>query len=344
MTLEEVLNLDVAAIGEGVGRGLRWWVDELAELAPVLRTGERASARPVLEFSAGGGARLWRQGRCEVVGDAAALRGAAVDVALPAGVALDRRVTLPDLRLDDLVRLVANDIDRLTPFRAEQVYFALELEATAGERREARLAVVRRPDAEAALSKAQQIGAAPARLGVASDDGQVVFDFLPAIRAAGRGGRSDRGPLIWWSAVAACLALNVGLLIFKDSYDVASLKNLVDLQQPSVSLALKLRQRVEGEMAGRQALLARRAHEEPLRILDAVTRALPAPQSLQRLEWNGRSVRLVGFRDPHFDVLAPLQKTGLLTRPRAASSGEPATPRAQPSFDVVADLAESARR
>ena len=55
-------------------------------------------------------------------------------------------------------------------------------------------------------------------------------------------------------------------------------------------------------------------------------------------------VGLVGFRDPHFDVLAALQASKVLVRPRQASSGEAATPGGQPTFDVVADAAGGSGR
>ena len=43
----------------------------------------------------------------------------------------------------------------------------------------------------------------------------------------------------------------------------------------------------------RAALLARRGDQEPLRIVEEVSRALPPGQWVRRLEWNGRTLRLV---------------------------------------------------
>jgi general secretion pathway protein L len=339
MTLADVLNLDISAVGEGLGRGFRWWTGELADLAPASWRQGRIGNQPVLELTDGQTARLWRGGRAIEAAETSQI--GAADIAAPETLALQREITLPALRLDDLRRLVANDLDRLTPFAGDEVYFDLEAAAPepGAERVTARLAVIRRADAEATIERARRFGVRPKRLGIADEPGRLRFDFMPSIRAAaGRVGQTDRAPLLWWSAVAIGIALNIGALVLKDALDVAQLKRIVDLQQPSVSLAFKLRQRVDQETRARQILLTRHARNDPLRLLDAVTRALPAPQSLSRLEWNGHSVRLVGYRDPHFDVLAALETSKMVTRPRSASTAETPAPGAKVvPFDVVAD-------
>ena len=85
------------------------------------------------------------------------------------------------------------------------------------------------------------------------------------------------------------------------------------------------------------ALLTRRSAHEPLRILDAATRALPKGQWVQRSEWNGRAGRLVGFNQPGFDVLAALRGPALTT-PRSLLADMPTkTAAGDEPFDVMAD-------
>ena len=85
------------------------------------------------------------------------------------------------------------------------------------------------------------------------------------------------------------------------------------------------------------ALLTRRSAHEPLRILDAATRALPRGQWVQRFEWNGRAVRLVGFKQPGFDVLTALRGPALTT-PRSLLSDIPTkTAAGEEPFDIMAD-------
>jgi general secretion pathway protein L len=346
VTLQDVLNADVSLLGGWLRQGWTWWIDELGGMLPAgWRRGGRAGG-PWVEMGAEAEpARLWRRGRVTALLTGATRRTLAAEVALSEGQVLVRSVVVPAVGAEDLRRLAAVELDRWTPFRPEAVYFdvePIERDRAAG-RQTVRVGVVPRADAEAALVRAAGLGIAPQRLG-ALVDGERRFDFLPQIRAAGRGGRPDRRRLYWWLAAAALLLANLALLVFKDIDDVGALRAAVDLQRPTVTLALKLRQRVEAETEARRALLARRAHNEPLRIEEAVTRAFPAPQWIQRLEWNGRTLRLVGYRDPAFDALAAVQTSPVLGRPHALSGYDAPAPGAKAPFDLVSEPGDGPRR
>jgi general secretion pathway protein L len=335
MTLQELLNSDVEVIGDWLRQGWDWWVEELGQLVPERwRRGGRSDP-PVAELDgAERTVRLWRRGRFTEIARGAKPRAAALGVG--ADQVLTRTVVLPAVGRGDVRRLVALDLDRLTPFRSDQVYFDVERveQDRALGRQTLTLAVIPRAAAEAALERGRGFGLAPLRLGVL-DAGGLRFDFLPAVRAAGRGGRAGRGLLLWWAAAALLAALNVGVLVFKDMDDVGALRAVVEQQRPAAELAMSLRRRVEAEAGGRRALLAERTHNDPLRIEAAVTRAFPAPQWIQRLEWNGRTLRLVGYRDQAFDVLAAIRKAGDLGEPRALTNGAAAAPGAKAQFDLV---------
>ncbi len=346
MTLQELLNSDVGALGASVRQGYDWWIGELAQLVPDRWRRRAAGGRPLVELRQDlGPPRLRRRGRRDEVIGPKRKRALSADLGLGPAQVLTRSVVLPAVGMADLRRLVALELDRLTPFRPDQVYFDIELlerDQQAG-RQALRLAVIPRADAEAALEQAARYGVAPLRLGVL-DGESLRFDFLPALRAAGRGARANRALTLWWSLAAGLIALNVAVLAIKDMDDVATLRSTVEAQRPMVALALKLRQRVEQEAAVRTTLLARRAHNEPLRIEDAVARAFPSPQWIQRLEWNGRSLRLVGYRDAGFDVLAAARRSGVLGAPRSLSNVDPATAGAKPQFDLIAEPAGEPRR
>jgi general secretion pathway protein L len=345
MSLQELLNADVSSLGARLREGWSWWIAELGEMVPRRLHEGSGSARPLAELSEGDPVRVWRKGRFAERIEGQPARTIAADVGLPRSAVLTRELVLPALRPAELRRLLANDLSRFTPFEAEQVYFDLTLlEKDEGRGRQAaRLAVIPRSRAEAALARAERLRISPRRIGVLREDRTLEFDFLAPMRQAGHGGRARRPVALWWTAAAGLAAVNCAILIVKDVDDVAALEGAVELQAPTVKLAMALRGRVETEQAARAALLDRRDRGEPLRILDAAARAFPPPQWVQRLEWNGRSVRLVGYGEPGFDVLAAMAKLPELSQPRQISSGQSAATGALKPFDVTAGPAEPRR-
>jgi Tfp pilus assembly protein PilN len=127
------------------------------------------------------------------------------------------------------------------------------------------------------------------------------------------------------------------MLVVRDMVDVSKLQRLVDDQQGAVAAASQLRRRVQSEESQRQDLIARQMQNDPLHILDALTRAIPASAWVQRLEWNGQTVRIVGFRTGEADLPAALRASSVFSNPRAASGEAPAKSGAQPPFDITAD-------
>ncbi len=64
MTLQELMNADVRAIGGLVRQGFAWWIDELAALLPAGWRGLFSFRPKVLaEPLSAGGWRYWRDGR-----------------------------------------------------------------------------------------------------------------------------------------------------------------------------------------------------------------------------------------------------------------------------------------
>jgi len=336
MTLQELLNSDVQVIGGQLLRAWRWWISELAELVPGRSRANDSRSRPVVQLGPDASvAAIWRHGR-QLSRGAGAL---AADVAVPEGLVLTREVALPILRLAETRRLVLDEIDRLTPSRGDAVYgdVAVLARDEARRRQTVRVAVIRRSEAEAALQGALRSGVVPLRLGLMDDDLRLVFDFMASMRSAGRGGRQDRRAAWLWVGVGVLVAANLGLLIWRDSADVASLSTAVDEQRPLASLAVSVRRRVETDDATRRLLLARRSGNEPLRFLDAVGRVFPSPQWIERFEWNGRSLRLVGWSAPAFDVLAAIARSPVISQPRALATTASTPSGDSRPFDLVAE-------
>jgi general secretion pathway protein L len=348
MTDQNILNADVSVVGRMLSDGFRWWVSELAEMTPAALRGSLGGRAPwVAEAqSLSGPVRLSRRG---VVTDTLSLEGGTdtsrrlVELRAPAAAVLVQELDLPPLSAADRRRLLELNMDRYTPFTAAQVYFdAIVVGASEVEgRQRIRLAVLEKSRARAILDLAASLGLTVKRLGVAAgtEAGASPFDFMPSVRQerGGDAGLSLRGWL--WAGCAALALANVVVAVLSDMKDVARLQEMVDAQRPMVERVARVRTAVEGERRRRLDLLTRRSAQEPLRILDAVSRALPPQAWVERLEWNGRNLRLVGFKPPELDLATALNGRALGNVRSLASDMPAKTASGQAPFDVLADTA-----
>jgi Tfp pilus assembly protein PilN len=337
VTITNLLNTDVNDLGQWFNAGLRWWLDELAGMLPASARGA-FEGRPSLtaELTAGGGYRLSRHGRT-VMESPGAVRRRPVTLRLPREAALVVEVPAPPLAQRDLRRMLELDIDRLTPFRTDQVFVDV-VTKDAGPGR-AIVAAILRDEAEAAIASAQAAGLDPQALTLAADaPAEQAIDFLPKMREAGVVPRGGSGARLIWAAVGVLLLANLAAFIGRDMWEVSNLRAQVDAQRPAVSQVMAVRRQVQAEDQRRADILARRTTGEPLRMLDAVTTATPSGAWVDRMVFDGQSVRLSGFRQDQIDVAAALKASPALTNVRR-SGGEVLTRQtAGQPFDLTADI------
>ena len=332
MTLAELLNTDVNDVGRWLADGLRWWTDELTAMLPAsMRRWFETKPSLTAEPLAGGGYRLTRHGR--LVMPAPGRRP--ISLRLPPGAALAREVPTPALPDRDLRRMLTLDVDRLTPFRSDQVFVDVVL----GGAGRALVAAIPRDEAVAAVERAVAAGLEVRALGlVGASAAEQAVDFLPAMREARAIAQPGAGRRAIWVVVGVLALANLGVAIGRDMLELNALKAEVDAQQPMVARVQAVRRQVLAEERRRADILARRSHEDPLRMLDAVTAAIPNGAWVDRLAFDGRSARVSGFRQDQVDVAAALRAAPLLTNVRS-SGGDLLTRQAagQP-FDLTAEL------
>ena len=342
MNLTDLLNTDVSDLGRMARGGVDWWLRELSAMAPPgLR--RLLETRPALmaEPRPGGGYRLTRQGQVAREAPGATGQPLPVTLVLPHDQALVREVATPDLPDRDVRRMLALDIDRLTPFQADEVYVDIVPGArdAAGGRRPAAVAAIPRASAEAALAAARAAGLDPQAVILADPiTGEPAFDFAPALRQAGALARTRPYRAYAWGAVAVLLVLNLAAAVGRDMLDIARLNAALDAQRPAVEQAQHWRAQAQAEAARRRDLLRRRDRGEPLRVLEAASRAVPAAAWVQRLAWDGQAVRLAGYRQDAVDVVAALARDPLFAQARNSLTDAPPRMAAGVPFDVTADV------
>ena len=343
-TLQELLNseMDLASLTALARQGLAWWLDELSGLLPPAWR-ERLSSRPRiwLEARPEGGWRVWKDGRPTEQPPPGAASSARIGLLAPVDAVLTREIPTPRLPARDVRRMLTLDIDRLSPLNPDLIHFDMEIldRGEADGRQRVLLGLIPRAEAEALVERARRDGLTPAALAAPDPDrpAHPRFDFLPQTLAAGGEGAPDRTRLYLWLAAGALILVNLAVLVGRDMIEVSRLRSDVEAQQPVVDAVVRLRRRVEGEDARRRDLLAHGRHGDPLRVINAVTEALPDGAWVQRMEWNGQTLRLVGFKRSDIDLSAAIRGTGLFTNPRAAGPETTPGPTAVRPFDITAD-------
>jgi general secretion pathway protein L len=339
MSVQDLLNTDASNLARDLGAGFRWWLDELAQMIPQ-GWRQRLQGRPALtaEPAPDGGYRFSRSGRPA----AAPPRGRRTRVLLrmPREQALVRRLDLPSLSETDTRRLLTLDIDRLTPFRADQVYAAVACgrESQAEGRRTAVLAVIPRAAAELAIEHARTSGLEPHELGISRPDGlEATLDFLPQTQGASQ---PRRGRLLVWALIALLAVANLALAILRDEASLSRLRSQAEAEQPTLQAAVRLRRQVMEEDARRQRIVLARRRKEPLRVIDAATRALPNGAWVQRMSWDGQALRLIGYKQEGVDVAAALRTSPVFANVRNSTVEVAGQSGAGQPFDVTADAAQ----
>jgi hypothetical protein len=340
VNLQEILttDMDMQSLAALARQGLGWWLDELAQMLPAgwrdrLSSRPRVWAEPLKE----GGWRIWRDGQ------PVAARPVDTRVGLLAtgGSVLVRRVPTPRMTAGDVRRMMLLDLDRLSPLNPELVFADIEI-ADRGDGEGPQQAVVGLlPKAVAMemLSRAWADGWRPAALG-ASIAGEAAphFDFLKqALQAAGVR-PPGRIRSYWWAGAVALILINLGVLVGRDMIGVQRLQDIVDAQQPAVEAVQRLRRRVGREEEARRALIARGQAQDPLRIVDVVTRALPMSAWVQRMEWNGQRLRAIVLESKPLDVAAALRGTGAFAGAHAATPPQESEAQGSKPVEVTADV------
>lgn len=337
MNFKDLLSTDHEAIIQWLMQAFRWWVDELSTMVPP-EWRDRFLKRNSILAEFGDREIVYRKGD---TGELLAERPrGSVKVVLPEHAVLTRQLELPALPMSDLKRMLALDLDRLTPFKADQVLFDAEIVGRDEEkgRQEILLGVLPRNSAEGILERARANALEPASISVSPGKGlSPKLDFLPAIREAAGGTAARRRAAYLWVAAGVLLVFNLFMLSYRDANATDQLREAVESQQSPVTVAMRLRDKVQKEAAQRATLLKQKKQNSPLPILEAVTNALPNGVWVSRFEWNGKTVHIRGVQKDTPDLLAKLEASPLLRNARSLTTDPHAAEASSGAFDLALD-------
>ncbi|HET6265167.1 MAG TPA: PilN domain-containing protein [Usitatibacter sp.] len=342
----------------------RWWTGELAVMLPerlargtrvpvlafegddVVLVEPRSAAGPNARVAAGtlepGPARAAIRQLLERAGET---RGRA-RLRLAREQALVRRVTMPAATEENLSQVVAFEMDRLTPFRADDVYFdhrVVSRDAGAGQIL-VEVAVAPRDVVDAAVARMGELGTSlqGVPVGDEASPGSGTLDLLPTERRGERETANER--LLRNGLLAAVgLLLLVALLLpaWQKREAIVGMHPQIAKSKQEAESSDAIARTLEREVADYNFLLGKRHAPSALAYLEDVSRLLPDNTWVQQFELRtagkGREVQITGETASASKLIEILEQSTLLqnSTPRGSVTrgSQPGTER----FMIVAE-------
>ena len=321
---------------------LRWWLAELAGMLPrkLKRVGRRERRQLLLLLNSDETVVLERTGdRAHLIGTAttdptdhnaqlvallqrANGRRQPVTLCLSGELGLRKIVNLPLAARDDLAQLLRFEMDRLTPFRADEVYFAQRILSTdvPSRRIVVELAVAPKIIVEQALETAQAVGVVPSRLelGTTHADDREPLNLLPQESADSGGERRLTRVLILLAVILAIVAVAIPLQ--RQRSTLAALTDQVALTRDAAEQSHALREQLDQLTRTGYFLLAEKNRRAmATEVVAELTRLVPDQAYLAQLILQDGEVQLHGSAATASDLISLLDRSPLFRTPQFRS-------------------------
>ena len=230
---------------------------------------------------------------------------------------LRKTLTLPLAAERELDQVLGFEMDRETPFKAEEIYWSHKLEGV--DRQNGRLSVrlVLLPKANLAplLTALGQFGIRPRRAEIA--DGPDAGAYLPLEGDGGHAHHSSNR--LMWSAAVCCTLLGLAAIVTpfaRQQLALGSLEQQMAMGRIAAAEADSLRQEAD-RLAGSADFVESERDKagRPLVILAAATRVLPDDTYLTEVELQKRKVTLTGRSAAAARLIGPLAADGTFRNP-----------------------------
>jgi general secretion pathway protein L len=220
--------------------------------------------------------------------------GEAVLLRVPGAYLLERPVALPLAAERDVERVLTYDMERLTPFSAEEVYWAATVEARdrARGRLLLRLAVIPRSRVQDLVKILVGGGAPPSLIEAETPTGPRTIR-LRHDTASGRIARLS--PRAAAAVLGALAVLVVVSPILRQSLDIMEAQSQIDALAPRIALVNTLRNRIAGAGAGGDAVAGETKRlGDMMEAVAAITEILPDDSYLTEFTMRERKITLAG--------------------------------------------------
>ena len=230
---------------------------------------------------------------------------------------LGKTLTLPLAAERELDQVLGFEMDRETPFKAEEIYWNHRIEGI--DRQNGRLSVrlVLLPKANLAplLTALGQFGIRPRRAEIA--DGPDAGTYLPLEGDDGRAHHPSNR--LMWSAAVCCALLGLAAIVtpfVRQQLALGSLEQRIAAGRTAAAEAESLRQEAD-RLAGSADFVESERDKagRPLAVLAAATRVLPDDTYLTEVELQKRKVTLTGRSAAAARLIGPLAADGTFRNP-----------------------------
>ncbi|HUF57704.1 MAG TPA: PilN domain-containing protein [Thermohalobaculum sp.] len=322
------------ALEPGIRRFLRWWGAELRALLPARLDAALFPTPTRLELAPGPeGMVLSRHagGRTTVLAtvpagpDGAAAAGATlgrrarradeVIVRLPRHKVLEPVLKVPAIATEVLHEVIAQEMDRETPFDAADVCFdhAVIGSEAEGEQLRVRLRVARRRDVAVAVAAARALGLEPTRVDSVADAAEP-YNLLPPEE---RPRRTRLMPRLLAAAALVTLALGLAALyvtLERAERGLALAEGALEREQARAAEVREMQDRVAALEASAARLVAeRRERATAAELIAEVTERMPDGHWLFEMRLRGGELYLFGFSPAPSELLRALEASELFS-------------------------------
>jgi general secretion pathway protein L len=312
-----------------------WWTGELSDLLPAPFRGNRQLKKPYLILEIGSEESRLRActrrqdtelGRsAEIVSDALTRLGdrrfrnwpLVVRLAPPLG--LTKPVDLPKVPEQDLASLLGYEFDRLTPFKAEDAFYAWRV---IGENKEERrmqvwLEIAPRAVVAPILDALEKHGRPPTRLELQADGDRPALDLLASSSTEPK--PKTRPSLL--PALALGLAIIAGALpLRQQAVMIEQLQSEVERARKKAEESVALREQLARHAAERAFLVNERDQQRTVtEVMRALTQLTPDHAHITRLDIRDAQITFVGHADKASDLIGLLESSPLFAVPRFQS-------------------------
>jgi general secretion pathway protein L len=312
-----------------------WWYEQMRSLLPQTMIGAPRWSNALLLDMGSDGSRsfLVRRQRhrertlgpidFDAAGLAAVRRGRRSRAAprdllirLPPGRLLEHRFPIPLAAERDAANFLRYEIDRETPFNADEVFWTFDIESRdrVNGRLFVSLSMLPRADLANAISWLTGVGLAPAAIETLGEDQRV--RHLPLGGPVTARHTMPR-PVVGLAALCGLLALLAVVLpfVFQQTRIVSQERRIAALE-PRVAEVFALRAHINGQAAGADVVAAERARVgDALEALAAITGIMPDNAFLTGLSLSKRDLTLTGQSGDAAGLISALSRAPTINSP-----------------------------